>query len=199
MFYKFIDKLHQHPYILLGVGFLILAFSNLFPYITNFNGRYFGTTIFFGFAWIKNTYPSIASGYFDPNYAHHIIWTTNFLPQAVISIILSILSILSFVVLIVLFLKKKKAFYFASLPFALALIAHLSLGDLPFVDGGGLPYFIINLLLFIISVAYTILVAYNEKHGYVPKERTPRPHKPTQAERIAELEKQVEELKNNQK
>ncbi len=56
------------------------------------------------------------------------------------------------------------------------------------------------ILIVFFSAAYYALERYFTKHPVeAPPPRQPRPHKPTQTERIAELEKQVEELKNNQK
>lgn len=56
------------------------------------------------------------------------------------------------------------------------------------------------ILIGVLSAAYYVLEKYFAKHPVeAPPPRQPRPRKPTQAERIAELERQVEELKNNQK
>lgn len=64
-----------------------------------------------------------------------------------------------------------------------------------YFGAGAIPsYFNIALILFI--VGYYVKLFF-DKHPL--PQRPPRPRKPTQAERIAELEKQVEELKNNQR
>lgn len=162
MFRDFIYKVHKKPIIILSLSFFLLFFINIMAVIlSHTEPQLFGSaSMFFSFDWYVNFYPYLTIIAILPDTPK--FWLYDYLPNAIISSIFGILSLLSFGLLLVLLLKKKKAYYFSSLPFALAVLANAVLGDIAFIDIS-LPYFIINLLLLIISVAYTVLVAYNEK------------------------------------
>lgn len=165
---KFVTFVRKYSYMLIIAGFLIILVSNLLTYL---NSIVFAPSMFLGFTWLITTRETIKSSASINSTTG--ITSLNFQPQAICSAIFCILALISFVVLFIIY-KRKFAYLFCSMPFLFSMLSVLLLEDINYWGfDKEFGIFFIHILLFLISIAYTVLVAYTER--------------------------QVEELKNNQK
>lgn len=113
--------------------------------------------------------------------------------KAISTIIFIVIGAIFFVATIILLLVHKK-YFFSALPVFFCIASVIKLSSFNVLIASAPYLFIADFLLIIFTIVALAIDIYRLVRHL--KTRPPRPHKPTDKERIAELEKRVQELES---